>query len=108
MYQMLRYPAPGALTFVIYQETHTATMTCGSKCNISLLHTMLCFDDCSAWTVLVQTYANILGGCEPPYPSPKYGFGLQKKTSADICRYNKVQAQKRKQKAEAVGYFDFD
>ena len=53
MYEMLRYPVPEALTFMIYQETHTATMTCGSKCYILLLRTVLCFDDCRAWTVLV-------------------------------------------------------
>ena len=39
-------PCHGALTFMIYQEMHTATMSCGSKCNILLLCTMLCFSDC--------------------------------------------------------------
>ena len=68
MYQMLRHPAPRAQIFMIYQETHTATMTCGSKGYILLLRTMLCFDKCRAWTVLVQTYKNISGeGVELPY-----------------------------------------
>ena len=40
-YQMLGHPAPGALTFMIYQETHTATMICGSKCYILLLRRLL-------------------------------------------------------------------
>ena len=66
---MLRYSLPGALTFMIYQETHTARMTCGSKDHILLLRTMLCFDDCRAWTVLVQTYINIWGGLNPLIPS---------------------------------------
>ena len=43
---------PGALTLMIDQETHTATMIIGSKSYILLLRTMLCFDDCRAWTVL--------------------------------------------------------
>ena len=38
---------------------------------------MLCFDDCRAWTVLVQTYKNILGGLEPLSSSPKYGLGRE-------------------------------
>ena len=28
----------------------------------TLLRTMLCFEDCKAWTVLVQTYRNFPGG----------------------------------------------
>ena len=63
---------------MIYQETHTATMTCGSKCYILiLLRTMLCFNDGRAWTVLIQTYKNISGGGgggEPSHPPPKYGL----------------------------------
>ena len=42
MYQMFQHPAPGALTFMIYQETHTATMTYGSKCYI-LYYCALCY-----------------------------------------------------------------
>ena len=47
-YEMLRHPVLGALTFMVYQETHTgtATMTCGSICYVLLLSAMLCFDDC--------------------------------------------------------------
>ena len=63
MYEMLRHPVLGELTFMIYQKTHTVTMTCESKCYILLLRTMLCFDDCSwAWTILVKTYKNISDG----------------------------------------------
>ena len=76
---MLRHPAPGALTFMIYLETHTPTMTCGSKCYILLLRTIpvLCFDDCRAWTVLVQTHKNISGGGGgwTPLIIPQYGLG---------------------------------
>ena len=32
---------------------------------ILLLRTMLCFDDCRAWTVLVCTYKNTSGGLNP-------------------------------------------
>ena len=52
MYKMLRHLELGALTFMIYQETHTAKITCGSKCFILLLRTTLCFDDCGVWTDL--------------------------------------------------------
>ena len=93
VYEMLRHPGQavlGALTLMIYQETHTVIMTCGSKCYILLLRTMLSlmiyqktltatitcgskcyillrrtmlrFDDYRAWTVLVQTYKSISGG----------------------------------------------
>ena len=74
MYKMLRHLVLGALTFMIYQETHTATITCGSKCFILLLRTMLCFDDCGVWTDLIQTYKNISGGVERILPPPKYGL----------------------------------
>ena len=72
MYEMLGHPELGAMTYMIYQETHTATMTCGSKSYILLLRTMVCFDDCRAWTVLVQTYKNFLvggGGLTPSSPT---------------------------------------
>ena len=36
MYEMLRHPVLGALTFMIYQETHIPTVTCGTKCYILL------------------------------------------------------------------------
>ena len=69
MHQMLRQPAPGALTFIIYRETHTATMTGGSQCYILLLRTMLYFDACRAWTVLVQTLKKYFeGSLNPPHP----------------------------------------
>ena len=74
---MLRHPAPEALTFMIYQKKHTATMTCGSKCYILLLGTMLCFDDCRAWIVLVQIYAIFRGGVNPSYPPLMHNFELK-------------------------------
>ena len=44
---------------------YIACPACESKCYILLLRTILCFDDCRAWTVLVQTYKHISegGGC---------------------------------------------
>ena len=65
---------------MIYQETHTATMTCGSKCYISscVLRTIPCFDNCNCrtWTVIVQTYKRIFEGFEPPSFPPKHDLGL--------------------------------
>ena len=43
MYQMLRHSVPEALTFMIYQETHATTMTCGSKFFILLQRATLLY-----------------------------------------------------------------
>ena len=75
MCEMLRHPVLGALPFMIYQETHIATMTCELKCCTLLLRTMLYFNDCRAWTVLVQTYKNISGeGLNLPHSPFKHGL----------------------------------
>ena len=68
-YELLWQPVLGALTFMIYQETHTgtATMFCGSKGYILLLRAILCFDDCRAWMVLVKLIKIFRGGLNPPH-----------------------------------------
>ena len=59
MYQMLRHPAaPGALIFVIYQEMHMRYSS--NDLRVQMLHPTTAyyairFDECRAWTVLVQT-----------------------------------------------------
>ena len=53
------------------RNAYTATVTCGSKFYILLLRTTLYFNDCKAWTVLVQTYKNFSGGgFELPHSPP--------------------------------------
>ena len=76
MYEMLRHYARSADFYNLSRNAYR-----NNDLRVKMLHPTTacyaCFDDCRAWTVLIQTYKNISGkgGLNSFHPPPKYCLG---------------------------------